>query len=120
MIVQLLADWPLGSQVLVVRPGLRLLHVLLLPLLHGGLVGLLVVRDGLDDVLPPAGDRREVAPDLTLVRHGGGGQAQLTGSSVHAGVLLLTAVIVIKFSSHLILVNDNNCQLGVSCVSLSV
>merc|ERR1719510_2745807 len=70
MIVQLLADWPLDSQVLVVGPGLRLLHVLLLPLLHGGLVGLLVVRDGLDDVLPPPGDRLEVAPDLALVRHG--------------------------------------------------
>ena len=98
MIVQLLADWPLGSQVLVVRPGLGLLHVLLLPLLHGGLVGLLVVRDGLHDVLSPPGDRLEVAPDLALVRHGGGGQAQLTGAPVHAGVLLLAAVIVIKLS----------------------
>ena len=98
MIVQLLADGSLGSQVLVVRPGLRLLHVLLLPLLHGGLVGLLVVWDGLDDVLPPPGNWLEVAPDLALVGHGGGSEAQLTGSSVHAGVLLLTAVIVIKLS----------------------
>merc|ERR1719510_2613234 len=55
MIVQLLADWPLGPQVLVVRPGLRLL--LLFPLLHSGLVGLLVVRDGLDDVLSAPGER---------------------------------------------------------------
>ena len=98
MIVELLADWPLGPQVLVVGPGLRLLHVLLLPLLHGGLVGLLVVGDGLDDVLPAPGDGLEVAPDLALVRHGGGGQTQLTGPAVHAGVLLLTAVIVIKLS----------------------
>ena len=99
MIVQLLADWPLGSQVLVVGPGLRLLQVLLLPLLHGGLVGLLVVGDGLDDVLAATGDRREVAADLALVRHGGGGQAQLTRPPVHAGDLLLTAGIGIKLTS---------------------
>ena len=98
MIVQLLADWPLGSQVLVVRPGLRLLYVLLFPLLHSGLVGLLVVRDGLDDVLPPPGERLEVAPDLALVGHGGRGQPQLAGPAVHAGGLLLAAVIVIKLS----------------------
>ena len=64
MIVQLLADWPLGSQVLVVGPGLRLLHVLLLPLLHGGLVGLLVVWDGLHDVLSTSSHWLEFTLDL--------------------------------------------------------
>ena len=91
VVVQLLADGSLGSEVLVVRGGLGLLHVLLLPLLHGGLVGLLVVRDGLDDVLPAPRHGLEVALDLALVLHGSGGQAQLAGSPVHAGVLLLAA-----------------------------
>ena len=91
VVVQLLADGSLGSEVLVVRGRLGLLHVLLLPLLHGGLVGLLVVGDGLDDVLSAARHRLEVALDLALVLHGGGGQTQLTGPPVHAGVLLLPA-----------------------------
>ena len=64
MVVQLLADGPLGSQVLVVRGGLRLLHVLLLPLLHGGLVGLLVVWDGLHDVLSTSSHWLEFTLDL--------------------------------------------------------
>ena len=37
MVLQLLADGPLGRHVLVVSLGLRLLHILLLPLVHGGL-----------------------------------------------------------------------------------
>ena len=37
MILQLLADWPLGRHVLVVSLGLSLLHILLLPLVHGSL-----------------------------------------------------------------------------------
>ena len=90
MIIELLADWSPGRQVLVMGAGLCLLVVLLLPLLHSGLVCLLVVRDGLDDVLPPPGHRDVVALHLALVLHGGGGQAQLTRPSVHAGVLLLS------------------------------
>ena len=64
VVVQLLADGPLGSQVLVVRGGLRLLHVLLLPLLHGGLIGLLVVWDGLHDVLSTSSHWLEFTLDL--------------------------------------------------------
>ena len=37
VVLQLLADWPLGRHVLVVSLGLRLLHILLLPLVHSSL-----------------------------------------------------------------------------------
>ena len=37
VVLQLLADGPLGRHVLVVSLGLRLLHILLLPLVHSGL-----------------------------------------------------------------------------------
>ena len=66
VIIELLADWPPGGQVLVVGAGLCLLGLLLLPLLHGGLVSLLVVRDGLDNVLPAPGYRHVVALHLTI------------------------------------------------------
>ena len=66
MIIELLADWPPGGQVLVVGAGLCLLGLLLLPLLHGGLVSLLVVRDGLDNVLPAPGNRHVVALHLAI------------------------------------------------------
>ena len=48
-----------------------------------------MVGDGLDNVLSALGHGDVVAPHLALVLHGGGGQAQLRGSPVHAGVLLL-------------------------------
>ena len=109
MVIELLADWPPGGQVLVVGAGLCLLGLLLLPLLHGGLVSLLVVGDGLDNVLPAPGNRHVVAlhlqiiiitiallsdslsAHLALVLHLLGGQTELTGPPVHARVLLLSA-----------------------------
>ena len=48
-----------------------------------------MVWDGLYNVLSTNIDWLEVPLDLALVLHGGGGQPQLTGPAVHAGVLLL-------------------------------
>ena len=61
------------------------------------MVRLLVVRDGLDDVLPPRGHRLVVPLDLGLVLHGRGGESQLAGAPVHAGVFLLATEIKIIF-----------------------
>merc|ERR1719410_3167751 len=69
VVIELLADGPPGGQVLVVGAGLCLLGFLLLPLLHRGLVSLLVVGDGLDNVLPPPSNWHVVALHLALVLH---------------------------------------------------
>ena len=61
------------------------------------MVRLLVVRDGLDDVLPPRRHGLVVPLHLGLVLHRRGGEAQLRGPPVHARVLLLATEIKIIF-----------------------